>query len=380
MKRTLTLVLLSLFALQLSAMPRKRAVRSAPPPPVLTFSFDFTGGSGQGWEAGFADYSPGMEVRTTGEIRLLPPEIGSGTAWYLSGWNVSDDLFSFLRRGLDRRDGIIPGQNYLITYTVTLATNAGPECGGVGGAPGESVSIKLGGASHRPEPVLIPASRSASGFDFIQMNIDKGNQSQGGVHGSTAGTVTSEEPIPCGGAVFAPLVRYHEHRYAIRSSPDGDLWLLFGTDSGFEGFNQIYVQKIDVGLTRVSASDPAVRWQKTYAEIFSLVDELERSGVLLREGGTGYSELIGGRELNFAIGEPGVLEEMYIYVFDTAAAAERTRGLISQDGSRIDGLEIEWIAPPHFFMGDHFIVNYVGSSPEILALLTTRLGPQFAGR
>jgi hypothetical protein len=243
-------------------------------------------------------------------------------------------------------------------------------------ATGESVFIKLGAASKRPEPVL----RSGTGSDFIQMNIDKGNQFQGGVHGSTAGTVTSEEPIPCGGTVFAPLVRHHEHRYAIRSSPDGELWLLFGTDSGFEGFNQIYVQKIDAMLTPVSASDPAVRWQKTYAEIFSIVDELERSGVLLREGGNFYSELIGGRKLNCAIGEPGAMEEMCFYVFDTAAAAERTRGLIVPDGGRIDGIEIEWIAPPHFFMGDHFIVNYIGSSPEILSLLTPRLGPQFAGR
>jgi hypothetical protein len=378
MKQLFTFILLILFAFSLSAAPRSRGARPAPLPPVLEFIFDFTSGSGQGWEADFADYTAGMDLQVTGEIRLLPPEIGGGTAWYLSGSNISDDLFLFLRRELDRTDGIVPGQNYLVAYSVTLATNAALECGGIGGHPGESVYIKLGAAPIRPEPVPVPDTHP--GFDYIQMNIDKGNQAQGGVHASTAGTVTSEKPIPCGGSIFAELVRHHEHRYAIRSSPEGELWLLFGTDSGFEGFNQIYVLQIDVTLTPVSAGNPAVRWQTTYAAVFSLIDELERAGVQLREGGASYFELIGGRELNFAVNAPGALEELYIYVFDTAAGADRARSLISPDGSRIDTLDVEWIAPPHFFMGDHFIVNYVGSSPEILSLLTSRLGPQFAGR
>jgi hypothetical protein len=379
MKQTLAIILLSLFALSLLAAPRSRGARPAPMPPPLSFHFDFSGGE-LGWEAGFADYSAGMDLGTTGELRTVPHGIGGGTAWYLSGSNYSDDLFMFLRRGLEPSDGIVPGQNYLASFTLTLATNAALECGGIGGHPGESVYIKLGAAPIRPEPLHVHAWQSQSGSDYIQMNVDKGNQAQGGVHASTAGTVTSPTPIPCGGSVFAALVRRHDHPHAIRASPEGALWLLFGVDSGFEGFNQIYVQKIEVTLTPVPSSHPAVRWQSIYAEIDSLVGVLEEAGILLRHGYGGIDfELLDARELQFGVGESGSMEELLIYVFDTAAAAERGRSLISPDGSRIGTLEMNWIAPPHFFMGDHFIVNYVGSSSQILALLTERFGAQFAG-
>ena len=36
--------------------------------------------------------------------------------------------------------------------------------------------------------------------------------------------------------------------FAAHSSTDGDLWLLFGTDSGFEGITIYYVDRISVTL------------------------------------------------------------------------------------------------------------------------------------
>lgn len=317
-----------------------------------------------------------MDLRTTALVRQLPPEVGGGSAWYLSGWNYSDDLFMFLRRGLGRDDGIRPNQNYLATFRVTLATNASRECVGIGGQPGESVFIKLGAAPVRPEPAADSYYRPAA----IRMNVDKGNQSDGGVHASAAGTISAEVTLPCSSnAPFAELVRQHQHPYAIRAAASGELWLLFGVDSGFEGFNSIYVQAIDVTLTPVADSDPRARWQKTYADVAALVGQL-RAHVDLHESGATDFDVIGGRAVHYAIGPPGTREELWVFVFDTAEAAERARGLISADGSQIGVTSVEWIGPPHFFMGDHFIVNYAGSSADVLALLTERFGAQFAGR
>ena len=346
-------LLILVSALFSEASTRRRAVQS----PTLG-----------GWEAGFADYSPVTDVRAIGEIRPLPPEAGDGNAWYLSGWNYSDDLFMFLRRRLT----VAPNQNYLVDFTVTFATNAGAECGGIGGAPGESVYLKMGASPNRPEPVLVD--------DHFRLNIDKGNQAQSGVHASLAGNISAEVPTPCGDdAPFSTVVRTHSHPYAIPSSATGELWLMIGVDSGFEGFNQIYFQRMDVTLTPVAASDPRARWQTTYAAVFDVVAEIERAGITLHETGRLHHDLIGGRQIGFAVGAPGTLEEIYFYVFDTAEGALRAETLISPDGARIAGTSMNWIAPPHFFRGDHFIVNYVGTNPVILDTLVRRLGSRFAG-
>ncbi|MCK5181838.1 MAG: hypothetical protein KAQ73_04800, partial [Dehalococcoidia bacterium] len=50
---------------------------------------------------------------------------------------------------------------------------------------------------------------------------------------------------------YVSLVRQHRHKYTVTASPDGELWLLVGTDSGFEGLTGIYYQSIEVTLKPV---------------------------------------------------------------------------------------------------------------------------------
>ena len=44
--------------------------------------------------------------------------------------------------------------------------------------------------------------------------------------------------------------RTHEHPTPVTASADGDLWLLVGTDSGFEGLTRLYYLRFEVELTR----------------------------------------------------------------------------------------------------------------------------------
>lgn len=352
------------------AAQRRRVVER--PAPVLALSFDFADDP-RGWDGGAADYSPEADVRAVIEHRMLPPEIGNRTGWFLSGWNYSDDLFLFLRRGLTVADGVRPSQNYLLDYTLTFATNAGPFCSGVGGAPGESVYVKLGGSPSMPATYL-------ADDNHLRMNVDKGNQAQSGPHATTAGTIAADRDLPChAGAPYVTMVRRHAHPYAIPASDAGQLWLLFGIDSGFEGYNTIYVQRIDVTLTPVGKDDPAARWQTTYGTIAAVLRALEQRGVPLDFLGGNHFELLGARDVAYRAGEPGTASEIHFYVFDTAAQTATARGLISPDGYQIGGTIIDWIAPPHFFAGDHLIVNYVGTSEVVRATLQQFFGPQFAG-
>jgi hypothetical protein len=376
--RVAFILLLGFITIAAPAAPRRRAVAvpAIPSAPHKVFTFDFASGRALGWQAGYSDYTIATaDLRVVNELRLLPPEVGGRPAWYLSGWNYSDDLFLFLTRRLTPADGIVANQNYIVTTTVTFATNAGPGCVGIGGAPGESVFLKIGAAPVEPAPRLIDDH-------YIGNTADKGNQAQSGVHASMAGTLTAEVELPCGmNAPFTTVVRQHSHNYAIASSAEGDLWLLFGIDSGFEGFNQIYVQHIEVALAPVAPSDPRARWQTTYAELESILTDLRAAGLTLRGDVTGgiHDPLLGGRWIPYAIGEAGSGESIRFYLFDTAEATASARSLISPDGEWIAGEKMDWHSPSHFFLADQMIIHYVGTSPAMLSLLTDRFGSQFAG-
>src|SRR5215207_90535 len=166
--------------------------------PVLV-SFEFRTGS-LGWQAGFADYPPSNDngfYELRAEMRNLPPEISTnGTGFYLHGNNHSDDLFMYLKRRLSAADGIVAGQAYEVSFTLVLASNAAG-CSGIGGAPGESVFLKVGASPAEPL-ALLDASRFTS---YLRMNVAKGNQSQGGLAASVAGNIDNGQPCPVGARI-----------------------------------------------------------------------------------------------------------------------------------------------------------------------------------
>jgi hypothetical protein len=226
---------------------RRRAVRVSPPAPVIERSFDFNEGA-DGWEGDFADYTPAAnypDLELEWRIAPLPPEVGTGHAFYIQSDNHSDDLFMFLRRRLEMQDGVRPDRSYVLQYRIVFASNAPSGCPGIGGSPGESVWMKAGGSPFEPKPVL-------DSWGDLRMNIDKGNQSMGG---EDAGIVTTigNGNTDCTDPAYVSLERYYRHPSPVRSSSEGDLWLLVGTDSGFEGKTALYYQRIEVRLTEIES-------------------------------------------------------------------------------------------------------------------------------
>lgn len=217
---------------------------------TIELTYDFRA-STLGWTAGFSDYStatnPGVFEFETG-LRFMPRKLTRlpRRGFFIQGHNRSDDLFMFLKRRLTSADGIIAGQSYRIHFVVTLASNAASNCGGIGGAPGESVALKVGASAIEPLSVL--QSNGA-----YRMNVDKGNQSIGGTAASVAGNIANG--IPCEQALpifpFALIQRSHQHTSNVTANANGELWLLIGTDSGFEGLTRLYYQNIQVKLTPI---------------------------------------------------------------------------------------------------------------------------------
>lgn len=240
MKVSLVTILLCV-ALTVSAAERRRAVMPPTPPAVVTVNDDFRSGA-LGWEADFSDYStataPVMDFASG--IRTLPAELGQGTGFFLQSANRSDDVFMFLRKKLTPADGIRPNQLYDVSFDIAFGSNAGGTmCGGIGGAPGFSVFLKVGGAPVEPRPEL-------TSDGYYALSVDKGVQSQSGPAASVAGTIENGSDNCSGDAPFRSLLRSHQH--PVRANELGELWLLVGTDSGFEGLTRLYYQSIRARL------------------------------------------------------------------------------------------------------------------------------------
>lgn len=222
-----------------------RVAHQRPQSEKITLHYDFRQGA-SGWRAGFADYTRGQEKTFELEAKIQPMsrELAPGNAFYLQGHNRSDDLFMFLSRRLTRAEGIRPNQQYRLQYSLELASDAQSDCAGIGGKPGESVYLKVGGAS--VEPKAVPTTDNPA---FVRMNVGIGEQSQGGPAATVIGNIANGIPCSEGPARFRSFHREGTHTVPVRANAKGELYLLIGTDSGFEGRTRLFYRRIQVILT-----------------------------------------------------------------------------------------------------------------------------------
>lgn len=204
-----------------------------PPDGVSRTPFSFEEGSSGGWRAGFADYPAGDEdfFELSSGVERLPAPLDGTVGLALNGSNRSDDLFMYITR---RLDGFLPDTRYALDFEITFATDAPSGCVGIGGAPGESVTLKAGAT------VIEPAAID-DGTGFLSMNIDKGVQSAGGSDAVALGNVANSSDCAEGGADYElKTLDNADMPFTVTTDESGTLWVLFGTDSGFEGVTRLY--------------------------------------------------------------------------------------------------------------------------------------------
>jgi hypothetical protein len=121
-------------------------------PETLELTYDFQNDN-QSWEGDFADYPLGEEsfYELSYELSNLPTPLNTNSgALKQSGNNHSDDLFMFIRRQIN---GLKPNTDYRVSYEIEFASDVADEQVGVGGSPGEGVTIKAGAVITKPEKV-----------------------------------------------------------------------------------------------------------------------------------------------------------------------------------------------------------------------------------
>lgn len=207
----------------------------------LTFDFDETS---SGWVHGFADYPSDATDSAYAlgyEYKAIPGTSKKGVM--LTGNNHSDDLFMYIKHKVEDLD---PNTQYTITFDVKFASDAKAGQSGIGGAPGESVFMKVGAANVEPKTLIED--------DMFVMNIDKGDQSENGANMVVVGNVAvpeNSDGFVEQSRTNSPYNTNYNTPIVVTSNNDGELWLIVGTDSGFEGVTTIYYMEIAAVLSQV---------------------------------------------------------------------------------------------------------------------------------
>lgn len=214
-----------------------------PSPGATRVDFVFQQGV-QEWQAVFADYRADLADRFQfrAGYASVPPSLTDRSGFQLSSFNQSDDVFMGVYRLVDR---LRPRTAYRVDATISFATNAGSNCAGIGGSPGKSVYVKAGASTVVPQP---------NKAGFVLLPLDKGDQEDGGKDMVVIGNLETRENTACD----PEIDRYVRKTLSIKSpnpvvqtDDKGRLWLIMGTDSGFEGTTTFYFLDGQFTLTPV---------------------------------------------------------------------------------------------------------------------------------
>lgn len=199
----------------------------------VLYESNFSAGT-DGWNADFSDYSPAngdMQLRS--DWTVLPKPLDSTRrSIMLSGMNRSDDLFMYLARSLT---ALQPNHDYKLVFDIELASPYATNSFGIGGSPGSSVYVKAGASTIEPKRQLVN--------DFYEINVDKGNQAGGGKDVLVLGNIGAGEDVE----QYTLISRTNaDAPLTVRSDSNGQIWLIVGTDSGYEGLTTLYYSRIKV--------------------------------------------------------------------------------------------------------------------------------------
>lgn len=204
-------------------------------PKQLSMLVDFDKGV-TGWNGGSADYTP--ETAPTNVVfeqrTLAAPLTGKG--YFVGGTNRSDDLFLFVKK---QYGGLEKNTAYNLAFTLKFASNVPSGCMGVGGAPGEAVWVYAGATATEPKAVTVNGD--------IRMNIDKGNQAEGGKDAQVIGNIANG--LACGSTAYASKTLKTEKVQKVTTDANGAVWVILGIDSGFEAHSEVTLQSLQIDAT-----------------------------------------------------------------------------------------------------------------------------------
>lgn len=236
--KKIRLMMIACFMSNLLSFPSCADVASKNPQQGLK-TYKYTFSKDDNFGVSFADYPKGQEhfyelKFKTGTV--LPSEITTRThGLKISGNNHSDDLFMYAYKKLD---GLKPDTKYKVNFSLEFASNAPADSIGAGGSPGSSVYVKIGAVNKKPERYL-----DQSGY--YRMVLDKGDQQLDGKDMLLIGTIgvdTDKDIYRLKTLPYQPDPEMQSKldNYTVTTNKKGEVWLVFGTDSGYESTTTLF--------------------------------------------------------------------------------------------------------------------------------------------
>ena len=190
-----------------------------------------------GWHVFFSDYPAGEEdfYELSFQHSGLPDPLDNTIkSLKISGNNHSDDLLSLVYR---KFAGLKPNKQYAITFDVELASNVATNWFGIGGSP--DLSLGAGAIAYPPASTIDEEGLHRPNFSSaIQSHLPNENF-------EILGTIGVGEDV----TEYALIRRNNKNKPLIATAnSNGELWVMIGTDSGFEGATTLYYKSIKVNL------------------------------------------------------------------------------------------------------------------------------------
>jgi len=136
------------------------------------------------------------------------------------------------------------------------------------------------------------------------------------------------------------------------------------------------VEEEPLALSTALREELTLACAATPAADHSVADALRAAGFTVRDAGTVEQPFFRVPAHVLVVND----EDLQLYEFPSAAAAEAAAATIDPAGTTIGTSKMAWMAPPHWFRKDRLLANYLGSAPKTLAELERIFGPQFAGQ
>jgi hypothetical protein len=198
---------------------------------IFSETYDFARAQNE-WVAGFSDFPTGDSAAYELKYGYTEEPLSGQKSLMITGKNLNRDLFMFYKRKLA---GFRPDTEYILTFEVQVSTDMKVALAGTN----ESVYLKVGATAHEPKAVIDDGQ--------YVMNLDKGNGSVGGQDMLTIGDIA---PTTTSSSGYTLVSRSNAEIYStpciVRTGSSGELWLIMGTDSGYEGTTTLYYTKVSV--------------------------------------------------------------------------------------------------------------------------------------
>ncbi|KTD10668.1 hypothetical protein Lgra_1634 [Legionella gratiana] len=211
-------------------------------PDIRTYKYTFS--KAENFKVSYADYPKGQEQFFELQFKhnaTLPHEINTQLhGLKISGNNHSDDLFMYAYKKVT---GLKPNTNYHVSFSLEFASNAIGGSSGVGGSPGDSVYVKIGAVSKEPQRYV--------DNNYYQIDLDKGNQELDGKDMLLIGTIgvdTQDSIYRLKTLPYSPNEEMQAKiaNYTVTTNNHGEIWLVLGTDSGYESTTTIFYTNLSV--------------------------------------------------------------------------------------------------------------------------------------